>query len=481
MGASFDSAENELVRAVEAALADVAEGLVARARRDDDAEGEGTILARHAWVLGSSALDILGESRERGSLDAATHAALASHLGRLAMERELVDVRARLRLARGRPLRVDDSGAPLGTLLREASSLLPTSAADRARTLDAALDGYASRVHARAFEALSKAREAAAPYTDHAKGDPDRAEDGVADRAARVLAETDDLADEALDFARSTSGTDVRSPFALVRALRVAELDDLVPETTRAQRIAAWLRPFGFARPLERHASVVSTRPEPSLNVQVVVPRVDAVRLLVPRDSGGVLGELAMLEGVGRALAILGASPASPTLLRRPRRAFTGRMLGAVLARSAFDPRTLASNRKTPDAVLDRARRVAAARTVFALRIAAARVLAVRGTDAPEVLSRATRADWPSGLAALATLSLAPDVRFDAARAGLALTRALRERYDEEYLRHPEGAAFLGSVVARAAIERPGVFLSEVSAGESVGAELRGFFEGRLR
>lgn len=465
-----------LARALENAQRDVALARLGRAALDEDADDETGVFADHSFVIGASAIDLLGEIRERNVVDPLGHAALSGHIARLLDERTYGAMRARMRATPSRILEVDERGATVRELLSES---LAEGRPERLRLVDAALGSHAGRIAEALHEARAQCEEGSRKLRQTHRDDADAVAEGVDARARALLDATDDLADEVVAYLGS------RSPGRwgigrLGRALRARELDDVVPDASRARRTASWLRRLGVAGSLERGASVAGVRCDLAQGAEVVFPTVNTARILVSSVERGIGAEISMLVAVGRALAVLGANPGTPSYLRRPRRGITGRTLGALFVRAAFDRTTLAELRTTPANVLDNARRVAASCALLRLRIDAARVLVARGASRDAALARATRFEWDAGSAALVCAGANEDAEFDAARAGFAWTTALRERYDEDFFRHPSASEWMGSVLARASIASPLTFDLELSTQATEAAELRAFFDGRL-
>jgi hypothetical protein len=484
LGANVDDANGSalglLLDSLERAERDVASERIGRARGDDDADDESVVLARHSWLTGPNGYEVLGELRSRNLLDAPGHAALASHVARFVRERELARVRQAMRMTPDRVLEVGEHRLTVRSAFDQ--TLRGARVADH-RALERALAQHADQVLNRVIESLDHVAQSTQQYAAWTADDVDRAPAGADERARLLLAETDELADEGIEYLRSRLGEtdgELRTSFDLARSLRVRELDDFAPRASRAKRIAAWLAPSRFASVLERRATVDAPRPELGVGVTLVMATVDDARLLPGGMADGIVGELAMLETVGRALAILAANPGTPTFRRRPRAGFTGRALGSLLTRAAFDARALARHRTTPSGVIERARRTAAVATVLRVRIEAARVLVARGASAHDELERATRVSWAPSVARLACLGGNPDVEFDALRAGMSWNRALRERYDEDFLRDPVAISWFSSMLSRASIETPETFAGEIDAAESVAGEIGAFFHGRL-
>lgn len=465
-----------LLSALEAALSDLARERIARLREDEDAAEPEVAFARHVWLFGPSARDLLGEVAERGLLPDAQLAALHGHLARLAHERAVIPMRRSLAAMPERALDLESQVVSLRVGLEELSG-----PGDRARhaALERTIARMAERVRGPVAARLDEADEAGRSSRPRAEGDVDRIEPDVGPRALAVLDETDELADEVMDFLRGRIGGELKTPFALQRSLRAAELDDLVPLRTRATRIAELLRPARLDERLRRARVERSSRGLGGF-AELVLPSVEDVRI-IPSEAAGIVGEIELVEATGRALAVLHAHPGAPSWLRRPRSGVLGRIVGAMLARAAFETRALARPGGIPVSVLDRGRRVAAATMLFRLRAEAARTLASLGHDATEGLSRALRVEVPEPIAAFLALSRSSPVRFDTMRLGLSFHRAMRERFDEGYLQGRDAPEVLRSMLGRVTLEPPSRFALELEVSPAVEPELRGFFEGRLR
>lgn len=473
----MERALEQLLSAVEAALSELGRETIARLRGDPDASEPEEIFGRHGWLFGKSAEDLLGELDERRAWDEPLRSAVYAHLGELARERGLCAMRRSLASLPDRPLGL----AELDVSLREGIVEL-RGPGERARkvALERGIARVAGRVAGPVTSRLAEAADAEHRFRRRATADVDVIEPDVATRARELLDETDELADEALDFLRGRIGGELRTPFDLARALRAAELDDLVPLRSRATRTAEMLRPARLDERLARRARIERAEGELLPRASLLLPAVEDVRI-VGAANPGIVGELEMLRAVGRALSVLHAHPGAPTPLRRPRAGVMGRLLGAWLARAAFEPRLLARAGGVPAAILDRGRRVAASATLFALRGDAAVTLARAGADAGEAFARALRLEMPAELAGLLVLSRAAEVRFDATRAGIGLHRAFRERFDEDYLRGRDAPEILRSMLARVTVEPPARAVRELEVPARIEPEMRSFFEGRLR
>jgi len=463
----------ELTTNLERAQQALARARIARARGDETGEDESTILRPYGALSGRTTLDLLGEMRDRRFDGDGSIAALAYHLRVLVRERTFADLRPRLRALPSRFLVVEEQALSVRAALAE---LAGGGRPERARSIERNLGHLAGSVARVIAERRAEAADAGRRFDEFVAPDVDRPRTKALERAERFLGATDALMDEMLDFLRTRHGGEIRSLGSLHAALRLAELDDLAKRRTRALRVTSLLRAAGFASSIERRASVEASPAGLSFGVDLVAPRVDDVRLLPGADVEGVIAERAFLAATGRALALLEAHPGSSPHLRRPRRGFVGRAIGAVFVRAGFDVRRLRSI-DAPEVARERARRLAAAATLVAMRVDATRAL---GRATTEDFHRATGVEWDPGFVALACASGDAETHFDAAHAGLAWATALRERYDEEFLRHAATREWIGTLFSRQALEPPETFDAELAAGDDVARELRGFFDGRV-
>lgn len=474
----MERAFSELTTNLERAQQALARERIARARGDADADDEGTTLSAHRWLLSREARDILGELADRPYLEPREVSALGYHLRTLARERALGDTRARLRRLPAAPIVVDENGIPLRQALAEIAA---GGRPERIRALANGIDALAAKVGRSLAERLGESHDAAREYERFVDPlvDVDRPLPKLQERARELLDATDGLAEEALDFLRGRHGAEIRTVAPLHAALRRAELDDAVKPVSRARRTTELLRLASFGTRVEQKVAIDAPAPGLGLGVSLVLTNPREARLLPGADLRGIPAELAFVEATGRALAIVETHPGLPPHLARPRRGRLGRVVGSLLVRAAFDGRRLRSI-DAPEVARERTRRVAATATILRLRFEASRAL---GLVADADLARATGVEWGPGLAAFAAVGRDPEVRFDALAGGLAWARALRELYDEEFLRHASTREWLGTVFARAGVEGPEKFDAELGLGEGaakVAAELRGWFEGRV-
>jgi hypothetical protein len=312
------------------------------------------------------------------------------------------------------------------------------------------------------IRARAAANEAARPILGGAKLDEvalDRA--AMVEAARGFLDATSDMAAEARELL--APGAD--HVLALVRALATAE------PRRKMSAIGADLAPLGFDREL---AARVRVEPRASFDFD---PRSRVLALDPPHDvrivSGalalGPLSELYDREAVGRALAASLASVGLPYALRSPPIGSLGRALGTAVASLSSDSGFLRRTRDLASKSAVARARIASAVLVLDTRLHAAAFLSrdarERGDDASVRLGRAIALRVPKPLAEIVVHSPAAlGPRVLSRLTGLAMTAAMRERYDEDWFRNPRAAEPL-----RAAAERAGTL-----AGETFLTELGG-------
>jgi len=462
----------ELISNLERAQASVARERIARARGDVDADDESGVLARHRAIFDRSVREMLAEMRDRRFDRESSVAALAYHFRTLTRERVLAIARTRLRRLPARQFVVEEQGLFVRAALAE---LRNGKRPERARGVESELAAIAAVAARKLDERVAESRDASRAFDVFVDADVDRPLPKVRERANAFLDATDPLIEEMLDFLRGRHGSEIRTAGTLYAALRRAELDDAVKPVSRSRRTLELLQLASFGSSIERKASVDAPPMALLFGTELILPRPDDVRLLSGRESEGILAELSFVQATGRALTILECAPGTPAHLRRPRRGRLGRVIGAILSRETFDARRLRAI-DAPEVARERVRRVAAMATLLQLRIDATRAL---GLSSSEAFHRATRVEWHEAFAKLASVGGDPEVAFDAGVTGLAWTRALRERHDEAFLRHPSTREWLGTVFARQSFELPETFERELGTTDDVAREMRAFFDGR--
>jgi hypothetical protein len=422
--------------------------------RDDELE----LLADRARALadrGPRVLDAIERAEALDLFERGEAGATRAHLARVVSEATLVEARLHIRRAPNARVEVDsramNASEALERYLRTAFEPAAKALFDRLAPETAFL-----------ARARADANEAARPILSGAKLDEVAIErPAMVDAARAFLDGTAEMAAEARELV--APGAD--HVLGIARALALGE------PRTKMSAVGGELAPLGFDRDL---AARVRIEPRASFDFDAR-PRVLAidpphdVRIVAGTIALGPFGELYDAEAVGRALAAALASVALPYALRSPPIGSFGRALGTTIASLACDRAFLRRARDLGSKNAEARARVASAVLLLDTRLHAAAFLARDardgGEDAAVRLGRAVAARVPKPLAELMVhtpAALGPRVM--GRLTGLAMTAALRERYDEDWFRNPRAAEPL-----RAAAERAGTL-----AGETFLTELGG-------
>ncbi|MFW6051297.1 MAG: hypothetical protein ACODAU_08995 [Myxococcota bacterium] len=442
---------------------------VRRWRGAADAESHASLLHRHGWLASSAAVDAVGEASEQGLLPEDSRAALTAQLAAVRGEAAVASARDRLGTLPEQPVTLPDGRPSLSRVM----AAWPAAPADRGDLLAEALVGCAREAQGWLLDARTAAAEAGAP--PHPDAGPPVGE--LAAHARGLLDATDVAADELVRalVGRSAHGRPPRLS-DLVRALRVSELDGLVPRRGRWRRVASDIAALGFEPEL---ASRVRTEVGhgglgPRVQVAAIDPPRD-VRLAPAPAEHGVVSELAAAEGVGRALGLSLVAPGLPVELRRPVAGSVARALGTLVAQVQAERAALARVRGLGGREAERLARLAGAVLLLETRLRAAEVVLLdeaRGSQeqhrerAPDVVRRALGVEVAAPLAALAGgRPTAVTARYRGRVVGLGAWAALRERHDEDWYRNPRAEEPL-----RAGAHRGGWLSAEQWAAEELGA-----------
>lgn len=440
-----------LRRAIEGYRRDEARARVGRWRGEASAESEQEVLSGYAWLARDEGLERLAEAEEEGSLGADEARAMRAQLADLHAERVLGQTRAAWRALPARVLERDGHRVPCGDLVEAVAA--PDARANRSlraagvRALEQVAADVAPRIRDRQAQA-SAARAAVLGAAVPDAGSP------VA-LAHAWLAASDDLAQEALARGASCEGLPHPERWEQLAALlSFTGLRGRFGERDRARRVGALFGALGLGREL---SFVRIEPPHPSVGgrarLAVLDPTRD-VRVSPSRRELGLASELALTEGVGRALGQLLAPAALPFVQRVPVVDHGPRALAALIMQVPFDPAAQQGGRAL---ARERPHLAAAGVSLLALpmRVAAASVVArAEGTrDATVALAqRATGVPLPPALAQLLLAGeVAPPARFLAGLRSLVFWPRLRDAHDEDWFRNPRAAETLRASLAVAA------------------------------
>jgi hypothetical protein len=431
-----------------------AEAAVARARgRAQEEEVRRAAAAARARLGTGEARERLEEVVGTRAIDAASHAALLTHLANAA-EAELL-ARAKIVLAPLEGDRIVLGGRP--TTLIDA---LRAARSDDGATAEAALiaiDAELGRERARRIEAWDEAAARRARIRARGPASTDDAPADLAERCAGFLDATDDAAADLVARAHHAARSDERKPVGRIAALAPSSLDRIVSNVGRTERIARTFAMIGLGDELGRRVSVETTRA--LVVTPIVLANRDRATVLASAFECGVPTERGMLGATMEALVRSLSSPASPVERARPPigsvAAATRALFEALLAVRAFVAKHVVTTERECDAL----RVAAAASTMLEARHACAVVLAgpasARSDEhARELAARALGLDPTHVSAELAhstrSSALAASTRARTRLAALAWAPALRERYDEDWYRNPRFSDWVRGLAVRA-------------------------------
>ena len=471
---------------LEAFLRDEAESRLALVRSDADADPREVVFARHAWLASAAARDALGELRERGRISEEEAIATARHLARYVRERELAGVRTTLRAFGARRLEVDGEGVRFADIVAELFGATDQRLAELARAVEHAANralGPIREARARGDEAASSLDRIARPSSAEAAKREDDARRPRAGRRGVPLGDPGAArGGHVVPLVPIARGADLRdargrAPFRRARRPRLAS--DACTTVLRARRSA-------LGRSRARSASAgrsVDGRDRARTSTLVMTAPTD-VRLVASSLELGVLSEMSFAEAAGGALVRALANPALPAAVARPIDTSFARTIGRLLAMIALDAQRLDRDRRVPDRVLDRLRRAAATIALLELRVAAASIAlgGRRDLDASsDRLADALGVRIPAPVAALVLETpRRAEERFRAGIAALAGSFALRDLYDEDYLRNPRMAEHLRVLAGRGGAATAETFVTETYADPKLAPRrLVGWFQGR--
>lgn len=469
-----------LSRAVDAWRADEAHARVERWAGAPDAGAAADVSARHGWLRGAEARELLAQLVSSGAVSPDEGGALAAHLSRAAAEHALAPVRTALRAFAVSAVDVGGDAVPIARVVEDVA-VEPD--ARRRSVLARALTAAAEQQRPMLLDARALADEVGARVLANLPPRPDAGPemDALLTEANATLDATDDAARELVDAAVRTcgitpSGGDLQWHDVLA-ATRVRALDRSFPSAGRFRRFGALLSPLGLQRELGAHVRVAHTHGgiDPRARLAVLSAPRD-VRIGAPTIEHGLYSELACIDATGRALAIALAAPALPAALARPLDGSVARAFGGLLVQLHADRVFLRHARGVSGRELDTMARAAALQILLELRVTAAALVARRAATTDRVaagtaaLRRALGgAHVPPALAALVVSTPAAlSARFRARRGALALHAALREHADEDWFRNPRVSEALRALAARG-----GALTIEAALTELGGASTR--------
>jgi hypothetical protein len=403
-----------------------------------------------------------GEARERleeavstRAIDEASYAAILAHLASAAEAEVLARAGVVLELDASDRVVVADRACSLLELVGEARD----ADAETARRAIAALASEATRGRAQRTEALAEAEERASRVRARGPAHPDDADAALPDRCRAFLDATDEAAEEIVARAHHASSTDAHSLVGRANALAPRELDRALARPGRTQRITRTLGWSGLDRELARRVTVEPSRAL-SLAPRVAVTSTRAVVFASPIEAG-IASERALLGASVEALVRSLVSPDASIEHARPpigSAACAARALFELpFATRTFVSRYAEVGRRESDTV----RVASAAASLLEARYACARMLAGSARahvddGTRERMAHALRLDPRDVSDELARSSRCPrDRAVTDARARLAAlgwSRALRERYDEDWFRNPRLGDFVRGLAARGGI-----------------------------
>lgn len=450
-----------LARAVDSWRAEEAHARTQRWAGAPDAVTAADVSARHGWLRGAEARELLAQLVSAGAVSPDEGGALAGHLARAVAEQALAPARIALRAVAASSVDVGGDAVPIARLAQD----VPIERDARRRTVYArALAATANRELPRLLDARALADETGARVLVGLPTRPDAGPElaAVVEEANALLDATDDAARELVDAAVRASGITPSGGdlqwHDVLAATRARSLDGGLPRAGRFRRFGALLAPLGLHRELGAHVRLAGTHGglDPRAHLAVLSAPRD-VRIAEPTIEHGLFSELTCIDATGRALALALAAPALPIALARPLDASVARSFGALLVQLHADRVFLRQARGLSGRELDTTARAAALQVLLELRVTAAALVARRtnGADrvplAAEALRRALGgAHVPPALAALVVLTpAAVGARFRGRRGGLALHAALREHADEDWYRNPRAAEPLRALAAR--------------------------------
>jgi hypothetical protein len=429
-----------------------------------------------SYLVSDEALELLGNAQQAGELSPSEYAAVCAHFARARLEQGYVSVRKLQAGFGARPVAVANDKLPAAQVLRE-WSLSPVPA--RREAIERGLDGELADLAQQSLDGRSRgdgrvhalASRIALPR--HADAGP---EGGSAAQAARFLADSQDLMREALDLSLRQERLDADDGATALWAVLAHRFTGMFTAEGRPRRTALDWEPLGLRALLTSHARASYTHDGPGVMPHVLaraMPR--DVRVCPSALDGGLAGELAYADGVGRAVGYVHASPALPFALRHASVATLARSMGALGVLRFVEPLFLRRVRGLVKRESETVARAAATFMLLDARLAAAAVLA-RPLSGPQALeqaaelaSKALTLPLPQGVAAWLVVRLSPGGPFRAKSQALGIAEMLRTRFDEDWFLNPRSAEPLRGALSRAGEFSVEAFAAELSATPEAG------------
>jgi hypothetical protein len=434
-----------------------------------------------AFLVSDQALELLMQADQAGELSPSEYAGMCAHFARARLEQGYAPARKAHVLFASRTISVGGEKLGAGAALSEWAGS-PLSA--RRDALVRALDGELLALAEQALNARGRADARVHALTSrltlarHPDAGP---EGGSAALATSFLAQSADLMREALDVAAREQALESEAGAQALWAVLAHRFSGMFAAEGRARRCALDWEPLGLRTLLSNYARASYTHGGPGVMPHVLaraLPR--DVRLCPSAVDGGLGGELAFADGVGRAVGYTHASPALPVALRHASVATLPRALGTIAVLRFVEPLFLRRVRNLSRRESEHVARASAAFALLDTRLAAAAVLA-RGLRGPEALSqaadladRALTRPLPRGLGAWLALRLSPGGPFRAKVHALGIAASLRERFDEDWFLNPRTAEPLRGALSRAGDFSVEGFAAELSATPEGGLQKLG-------
>jgi hypothetical protein len=411
-----------------------------------------------AFLVSDDALAAREDAATSGELPPSEAVALGAHLARARLEHAYRATRRAQLAFHGELLELEGERISVAAALDDlASSRIASRRVRLARALDQALPALLDRLlegRARADGAVAQLA-ARVPLPRHPDAGP---EGGSAKLAEQFLRDSEDLARESLGLALRQEQLEPGDGVTALWALLAPRFSGLFAREGRARRVALDWEPLGLRRLLTGHARVGLAHTGLGVHAHVLPAAVPHdVRIAPSAHQTGLAAELSWASGVGRAVALVHASPALPVALRQPTVASVARSLGALAVLRLAEPAFLRRQRGLSRKEAEQVARAAATFALLDARFAAAAVLArpLRAGEgalaqAGALGVRALTQPLPEALAAALVLRLSPGGPFRAQLHAPGLVWALRERFDEDWFANPRAAEPLRGATARA-------------------------------
>ncbi len=407
------------------------------------------------------------EAGKQGELAPHEHAALQQQRAAIAAQLELAPARAIAQRLLTAQVPVGSRALPLAQLM--AALLTPQNQAGRqlyAQALAGALVADAPRLCE--LQAAATAQwQALAPASVAAAA--------LHKLAAQVLSSTDAACAELTRRAMHAAASAEETWAGLLFALRRHELDSFAGDKRRPFRLSEGLRQLGFERDMSQRMRAESSATLLSPTARLVV--VDApsdVRVVLPAQAFGVLGDVHAAEAIARAVAIALVSPALAMELRWPLPGRAAAVFGALHAQLRADRLYLRRTEGLATRDAETVARHAALVLLLQVRSEAALLLSAaaparntgeRREHLVTGLQRALGVEVPAALAVSSWLAAPPNgTGLVAQLCGLGLHVGLREQFDEDWFQNPRVAEPLRGACARGNTLTSAAFCEELGA-----------------